>query len=572
LNVLTKESWPIEAAIQQAQGLLRDLDFQAGGQKDALFPFHHSKAAVDDHISIPYHWLPLNGWELLGDKQRSSCNSKACVCPCHVQRRWLKQGLLGGIAFSRISYTDIDHKCDVTSRNGIATKSSIAYHLPMWMFFRRMVATTYETTLYGQKHHELTFPRIVYRDALIFHYASTNNINGIKKLFQKGIAAPSDVRFDSGWTALHFALEANSLDVADFLIKQGAKPWKETTAPSTATYLAMAKIYSKPVDPNTSLRLRIIFRDFEGDDMGFSQLHEHILGIKELPESQLRSLPAEVIHKGDFLQRTPLSWAAQRGDTDSVSFLLRLGANDGHQDLAGNTPIHYAAQSRHPNALIRLLDKNNRFVNTKNTGGWTPLHHAAYNQSDPVYVNTLLKYGAYINSTTKVGKTPLMLATLRKLPQVAAALLDAGVEVNTQDINDWTALKLAIKDADGNVEIMDMLLRAGATVGPDAQLGETALHYAARDPSVEVFEALKKVPAMRDIDVQSRNKEGLTARELLAEQCPTIEISLAFENLCRALEKPAITEKVLSETSIPIKPGQSFKQNNYGQWALLLLA
>src|ERR1700722_14328439 len=71
--------------------------------------------------------------------------------------------LVGGIAFSRTSYTDTDHKCDVTSRNGIATKSSIACHLPMWMIFRRMVATTYKTTLYGQKHHELTFPRIISR-------------------------------------------------------------------------------------------------------------------------------------------------------------------------------------------------------------------------------------------------------------------------------------------------------------------------------------------------------------------------------------------------------------------------
>jgi hypothetical protein len=49
----------------------------------------------------------------------------------------------------------------------------------------------------------LRFNRVVDGKALVFHYASTGNVEKMKQLFEQGRASPNDVRIECGWTPLH---------------------------------------------------------------------------------------------------------------------------------------------------------------------------------------------------------------------------------------------------------------------------------------------------------------------------------------------------------------------------------
>jgi len=73
----------------------------------------------------------------------------------------------------------------------------------------------------------------------------------------------------------------------------------------------------------------------------------------------------------DVDQRTPLMWAADRGQIDIVDLLIQAGANVNSQDNEGMTPLHYAAMCEYAN-IITLLMKNKADPTIKDVDGKTP--------------------------------------------------------------------------------------------------------------------------------------------------------------------------------------------------------
>ena len=73
------------------------------------------------------------------------------------------------------------------------------------------------------------------------------------------------------------------------------------------------------------------------------------------------------------------------------------------------------------------------------------------------------------------------------------ALLEAGADVNTADVNGRTALIWAAQK--GHTETSQALLEAGADVNAKGEDGYTALMYAANAGHTEIVELLKKAGA-----------------------------------------------------------------------------
>ena len=107
------------------------------------------------------------------------------------------------------------------------------------------------------------------------------------------------------------------------------------------------------------------------------------------------------------------------------------------------------------------IDKDATFVRTHARNGWTPLHYAAFADNAQTAA-ALLDAGADVNARAKnkFDNTPLQVSLLTQSHEVARLLLARGAEVNARQSEGVTALHEAA--AAGDVEMIRVLLAAGA--------------------------------------------------------------------------------------------------------------
>ena len=124
----------------------------------------------------------------------------------------------------------------------------------------------------------------------------------------------------------------------------------------------------------------------------------------------------------------------------------------------GETPLHYLAVENHIEVIKALVEKKGADVNTLNDFGGSPLSDAA-GLGYVDLVKYLLSVGAKL-----------------QLPQQKELVLHAAVR-------------------SGSVEMVKLILSAGAAVNDVESLGETALHVAAEDDHVEIVQLLLEAGA-----------------------------------------------------------------------------
>ena len=124
------------------------------------------------------------------------------------------------------------------------------------------------------------------------------------------------------------------------------------------------------------------------------------------------------------------------------------------------------------------------------TTGNTPLAYAARGGHVTI-VRSLLSAGAVASTSSLQGDTPLHLAARRGSRACVAELLAAGANANERDGRHQTALLVACRHA--HWDAARVLVEQGGVNdvnAQDAQYGRTALHWAARNGSVEVVASL----------------------------------------------------------------------------------
>jgi ankyrin repeat protein len=185
---------------------------------------------------------------------------------------------------------------------------------------------------------------------------------------------------------------------------------------------------------------------------------------------------------GNWWQRTRLSRAVSKGKLERVRSLLEKGADPNWTNSEGNTMLGAAARYGHPD-IVRIL----------------------------------LKYGADVNKTTEVkcwgggtitGVTPLMSACgdLGGDIESVKLLLDAGADVNAAESFGNTALAISVYWQYHNLELFDLLIKAGADVDTHKEPNPTPLCYAAQNGLSEVARILVRAGA----DCNARDSKGRT--------------------------------------------------------------
>ena len=166
----------------------------------------------------------------------------------------------------------------------------------------------------------------------------------------------------------------------------------------------------------------------------FSVLHKTLLGLLagRTVRSELEASTAEIDTR-DSSGRTCVSWAAARGDDDSLRTLLSFGAKPDIADFQGRTPLQYA---RNPETIATLL-ANGVSLNATDKSGRTALHWICRLDGQPAIVEALLNADIDINAQDNSGETAMCNATLARHNEAVALLLqhnpDLGIATSSGD-------------------------------------------------------------------------------------------------------------------------------------------
>ncbi|KAE8141014.1 ankyrin repeat-containing domain protein [Aspergillus pseudotamarii] len=176
------------------------------------------------------------------------------------------------------------------------------------------------------------------------------------------------------------------------------------------------------------------------------------------------------------IEPTYLSWNAQNTREEIARLLVDNGADVNLSDCDGRTPLSFAAERSNDNTITMLLEKG-AAVDAKDNTGRTPLSWAAENSNNENGIRILLDNGAALESKDDVGRTPLSWTAGRCKNYVFH--VRAWGYYNPWNSEGWN-----------DMNIMRILLQAGANVESRDINGRTPLSWVAQSSHTEIFQVL----------------------------------------------------------------------------------
>ncbi|KAK3899545.1 ankyrin repeat-containing domain protein [Staphylotrichum tortipilum] len=269
--------------------------------------------------------------------------------------------------------------------------------------------------------------------ALSIAFALKGDIDGLKYLFSKGLASPSD------W-ALYGGM--HQYETVEFLISQGAPVDDESY--EHAFDFAFRKRCN-----DTELEALRCIRYSRGNDwieeQNFSLLHHIIFGISTCSLASALKENPNAAHVTDAQGRTALDWATARGQLKDMELLMKHNSNINSMDARGRTTILHAVDS-HNNEAVRMLLNAGANPNPRVPEGLfrsSPLKAASFGGLAEM-VNLLLRFGAEIDAHNPEGQTALHAAVIAHNVECARVLLESGATLEDAEHNGRTPLTLAI--------------------------------------------------------------------------------------------------------------------------------
>ncbi|KAM5144115.1 protein phosphatase 1 regulatory subunit 12B isoform 7-T7 [Callospermophilus lateralis] len=266
--------------------------------------------------------------------------------------------------------------------------------------------------------------------------------------------------------------------------------------------------------------------------------------------------------------------ACSSGDTDEVKKLLTRGADINTVNVDGLTALHQACIDENLD-MVKFLVENRANVNQQDNEGWTPLHAAAscgYLNIAEYFIN----HGASVGMVNSEGEVP---SDLAEEPAMKDLLLEQvkkqGIDLEQsrkeeeqqmlQDARQWLnsgkiedvrqarsgATALHVAAAKGYSEVLRLLIQAGYELNVQDLDGWTPLHAAAHWGVKEACSILAE--ALCDMDI--RNKLGQTpfdvADEGLVEH---LEMLQKKQNVLRS-EKETRNKLIESDLNSKLQSG-----------------
>ncbi|KAF2869518.1 ankyrin repeat-containing domain protein [Massariosphaeria phaeospora] len=418
-----------------------------------------------------------------------------CVCACHAQERNQTPSALDRI-FGQlfVGYAGIPvlsaNRDDANCRKSQRPQIQAEYWFLAGVFWNQIIRfqATYQANL-GPAWQFNTLRRVP-DGAEAVTFAMTGNIDGLKSLFTNGYASPVDVNETRGYSLLR---------TCQFLVDNGADPDYRPKALSDDCPRNKASdiILQGGMPEDDITALRCMTRDSDWiDDQNFLRVHKIATGQDgaDLAE-ELRKHP-ESVNAPDAMGRTPLLWAAARGDAVACIALLNFDADPNIIDVYWSGPVAYSADRNHT-GCTRILLEAGSYADVEIPGGCrfvSPLNCAARNASDPVLIKTLIDFHAKVDACGVDGRTFLIHAARTNNLAFAQILIDA--DINAVTITNHTPLTTAIMN--NSHDVLELLLKPWKDYNVCPRLtGPNLLGLAAQYADLDTIKILSNMDHLR---------------------------------------------------------------------------
>ncbi|KAL9084863.1 MAG: hypothetical protein Q9159_004984 [Coniocarpon cinnabarinum] len=455
----------VETLLQQNSSLLKAREMQQEGSEDEVpsaWTTRKSRpqqlALIARHKSIG---VPGHNQEIGIRVNKSRPCKTSCTCSCHSQSASLipsfADRIIGQLFVGYTGPPAFANKCNVPNcSNSTSSQMTVEYWFPLsfiWSsIFRFRLA--YSPNIGPQ--FELTTLRRVPDSAACVHLALRGDIEGLKDLFNRGLASPRDVSSTRGYSVLRWAVYGHQYQTAKFLMQAGADPDYRPIAAHDNTprhkanqFLLMGGMSGEDAD---ALRTVAQGDDFI-DDQNYTSLHKIVLGLLFRNLEEELQIHPELLNVSDAMGRTPLIWAACRGDERAIVSLLQHGAAVDTLDVQHTNAVSYAAE-RDFAACVRLLleaGANPNIAEANKLPVADAINVAARNATDPLIIKTLLDFGANPDSRGVDRMTSLIHAARRDNYSFALLLLEHSANINAISSSNMTPLTAAVTNNSHNV-------------------------------------------------------------------------------------------------------------------------
>lgn len=290
--------------------------------------------------------------------------------------------------------------------------------------------------------------------------------------------------------------------------EETTKPKNEQTDPNGKTKEGLTPALYAAQQGETSMLLYLVLKQKANlratDQDGRTVLHLAVMnkrkGVVQILANKLRKEDPKgwqfLINAKDDMGLTAFHWAVQRGYTPMAAYLLRFGANPLTPDANGKTALYWAVKKdRDP--IVKLLLKGKKLdVNHKNKWGITALHRASKGGYVDI-MSDLVDAGANVNVQDLDGRTPLFWASERGHAKAVAYLLKKRADPNILNYDKRSPLHRAARY--GHADVAKQLVEKGKVdVNIQDPLKETPFCWAVRNGYVKTARVLYSLGAQME--------------------------------------------------------------------------
>ena len=291
--------------------------------------------------------------------------------------------------------------------------------------------------------------------------AEYGNVEVSEMFIDKGI--PIDTIAGPGSTPLMHAVSTNRSEVVEMLLRRGANPNIVTNASSA--YLEKM-LLDGTKDPYEHQMSALMFASR--------------LNLLPIVKMLVESGAGVDVNLVDAQNKTALSHAASNNSLNVVNYLVQAGADPntvlfGNAETGDQSILLYAVVNNHTSLALELL-KRGADGSYADEDGVTIATHAAFLGNHQV-VEQLLATNSDVSSGNAEGTDPLIAASAEGHLEIVSALLQSKrVDSKARDIDGTTALMAA--SVRGHKQVATLLINAGANVNEQNIEGHTALMFA----------------------------------------------------------------------------------------------